>query len=298
MAKTSKWSEAEFEQAYSASQFQSPSGAANPYFGLGSKLIKRADQFGYDITDAAPATTLEGFQSGIMNMGAMTGKNQAKLNTQASSFVTAMMAQKQMELTAEAQKQYDEFQADGDYDKLITSINTLPPTMSGDVLKMLRNAVVTNARQDETARVRRVSASLGLRGAGASGGAGAMLAEMSAAEADQQISKDTMNLEMKKAELDRQDELQRLTMLQAAFGAQQGAEQSYLGLLSGINTGSISSVGRPFDTAASFYAALDAQNQAQAGMRNSNLYGTIGAFLGSAGDAAGAYAATQSGGKG
>lgn len=266
--------------AYAASMYDPLGSGNNPYQPYLPQILKQLDRAGINPSTINPLTGIGDFAAAMNSLSRGSGPlSRQQVGTSAASWLDAVQMQQQQkrtdDLRAEADRLYEEWKNSGEYEALVEGINSLPPSMGADTLNRLKGQVISRARQDETAKQRRVAATLGLRGAGAAGGMGAMLAEMAAAEADAQISGDITSLEMKSAELARSDELERMTMLEQALLAKNDTSARYLAMQSNIDQGYAMDVGAPFRDWAAFGASLDAQRQSSDFARKS-LYGGLG----------------------
>jgi hypothetical protein len=281
--------------AYAASMYDPLGSGLNPFAPYRNQILRHLNNSKVDISTISPITGAGDFAAAIDSLSRGVGPlSRQKVGSMASSWLSSVEKQEEKDklkgLEDEANRLYEEWQNSGEYEKLVAGIEALPPSLGADTMNRLKGQIVSRARQDETARQRRIAATLGLRGAGAAGGMGAMLAEMAAAHADSEISGLVTELEIQAADLARQDEIDRITMLQKALGQKQATEGSYLSMLSQLAAGQTVDVGSPFRDWAAFGASLDAQRQTS-DLNRKRLWGGLGgAALGGTADVWSGYA--------
>jgi hypothetical protein len=120
--------------------------------------------------------------------------------------------------------QLADFLADDTYEKLLQQIDTLGPTFGEEAQRMVRNETARTVRLQEAQRLRRVGASLGLRGLGSHSAVGAHLALNSVAEADRLLADQFRLINQQGLETQRDDALQSLMLTESLTSQRRNAE--------------------------------------------------------------------------
>ena len=256
-------------------------GTASLFSGAYEKLLNEASRRG--LKGASPFETLTDVTSGIGAFATATGRNKSKLRQSIAE--TIQTAQAELEIQRRnaniklAEDALSEFESSGAFDTLLERIRTLPDTLDDDTVARIKRQAVDQIKLQETGRLRRVGAAVGLRGAGSGAGSIAALANQSAAFADSQITAAFNDIAIRKAELSRQDELQSISMENQLL---QGKQTQQLQLLQNLQS---ATAGQPADLTggmqnfSAFLEALNANAAAESAARANNkssLYAGVG----------------------
>lgn len=154
------------------------------------------------------------------------------------------------------------------YGQLIEDLRGLPASMPQEEIDLLKRQIVQQARDDELARQRKISAASGVRGMSGSSASTAHLAEASAAHADQQISKAFTQIELEKLQSEREDAMQRAL---AEADMLQRREQTLMQLFSQYQralAGDTADVTTGLDSFSAYKAAQSAATAAEQARRD------------------------------